>query len=33
MPKQVVTAASMYMSRAGYNGKNSGANTPKEAFI
>ena len=32
MPKQVVTTASMYMSRGGFNEKNSGANTPKEAL-
>jgi len=32
MAKQVVTTASMYMSRGGFNEKNSGANTPKEAL-
>lgn len=32
MAKQVVTTACMYMSRAGYNGINSGANTLKEAL-
>lgn len=32
MAKQVITTASMYMSRGGFNEKNSGANTPKEAL-